>query len=913
MHRKIDYIKSCKANIKLEIDSTKYDIMNIELLRYHKIELNEAKIINNYFMDFISKLNLNYCYEGKSKIYLCKTEMNNVSRIIKYNDPNNLPNELKQYTGSINKSYICKITDENSDNPNKSTIYPQYFIDILFHDKSNEKQFLITNSGLDFMFSDDEIIIMPDIIGTIPITKDVIDNWNIIKNLLETKEKINNNQDIIYSFLYNISFQVFIKSGSIIDGKLKDYKYKDIFALLDETVNNIELLKRIRNKIYNFYKINFLLGDKFDPNMIDISVNADNKYNFLVINFKMYNPYEGHLYQSFVESKRSLKLENLIQTLESKNSDTPDKLSYFTRINKENIKNNICDDNYEIKYKQSGGDIVYRYNELKAITESDPFLVLFGIAKHDIKKLEILNEHNKGNFIHSYCSEFLLMEINDDKYEVSIKSITYKILKDNNPIYKDFNEAFWKQLSDIAINKPNIMTEYKYKENAEQIYLFNKLPAVVEIYVKKIDNKDRNIKIYIQETAEKYNKIVLPTIKDSHIDLSIIIHLLWKSEFKQIHTKYFGDLAHDNFHRVLIGSTKFAELLAFFQLHKTNIINWRLDVTKDTQLRNFYDLTKRLLKNAYLGLFIMDQFVFTKNYTFNFRMYDNNLKYLLHIANLIENKDKFDKVIITKFIDELLSNNNNIYIKKPINTDIFDNNFMNNLFEYIKNTSRLHILWYTPNFIIKDYNKFINLIDLLNILPTDITSYQTMNNSFINYSKLLNNNIIKLNDQEINNKFVVAEISNFYDIYKNSEFVYNIRHLDNINKQEIDQIVGKLYLFRKNKLSITDTTLHLSCHYHNILFQNIFHMHSYDNQYGKIEEKLNNYYDLSTSRALIWDKIKDINYRNKDMIIAININVNNKIDLFKELDNIMTKHGRNNIYDEQSVINTNKYIMDKLV
>lgn len=954
---KINFIKSCKAKINMLVDSNRNDIVNIELLRYHKIESGDHKLVNNYFYDLLMDKNFKINYEynyllcgNVNKIFICETELNNVTRVMKYADKKLVPEEFNQLIGDIdNISYICKITDTDTINPNKVNIYPKYFLDNLYGLVSVEKQFLIDNNITEFSYSNTELIILPELSGMYPITTQKIMEWNTIKTyIMSDVNKIIENQDIILSFLSNIRFVLFLKSGMPQpDGTIVDYKYQDIFSLLDHEktkINeNINLLKKIKTKICNFYETQLFIKD-IDPNMIEILINTDNRYKFIAINFKIYDPYFSHHYTSFIDAKRSLRLDDVIATLESKLTDKPDKLLYMTRINEKDANVTRCNDNLYWKSqlhsradlstnwrRQSGGDIQYRYSELVKILLLDKFKILFGLDSVDKSQIKILNEYNKGNHNHSYCSEFFVVQIADNIYEVSVKSITYKILNDvkknklTNTLFIKFAAKFWNKLNTIIREKSNPMIEYKYLEHvdAEQIYLFNKLPSMLEIYVKKIEKYTPETKVYLTETSLSYKTYVEPKIKKSHIDLSIILHLLWKSEFRKIYKLIPISTDHHKLHSLFILNVH-TPISDYVRTINTYFNNNRVYLTSRMKslIHNFCIFTKKMIANAYLGSFIMDRFIFTDNFIFGFRMYDNNLKVLLHVINLIINNklSNISKSNVIELVNKILCNNANIYDKSEgIITFIrnFSDDNINSeqlfayLFEYIKSTSKLHILWYTPDIYIINYPDLFNLLDSIDIYKfvdinkkTYTINYNNNYNILYDYGRSLTKSNITNNMVTINNISSVSNISNFYKLYRDSSFIHNIRGLNDSTKVEIDMIINKLYSFRKNILNLVDTSLHISAHYPNLPIQNIFHMHVYNNNYGKIEEKLNNLYDRSVSRALMWDKnIKYTDYSNKDIVISYSIPLSENMTL-KLLMDKLTKYLVESGRDAIDIINS---------
>jgi len=887
---KIDYIKSCKANLGLKIDNNNYNIINTELIRYFILndENYSKQSYESYLINLLDNINLQYtyqvdtslsCHPENENIYVGQTVLHNVSRVFQYNDPNNIPAEFNEYIKPHDKPtdfYTCKITEANQYNPNKIGTYPEYFIDNIFNEKSKEQQYLDNHSGQSFYFSNDKFVIVPEFTGNMPFIQNHIDNWKRIQQI-NKKENI----DIYYDFFSNIQFVLFIKDSNITIDNLDKYQYKDIFSFLKNNKgDNIKLLKEIKQTIINFYKVNFELGDYLDINAIQIFINSDTKYNFCAFTFTMVNVYESIQYKSFIDVYRTLRLDDFIDMLEKS-----DEINYYTRLTPEQAKKYSCDG---YRNPQYGG--YQNINNLKTTPSGKTLELLFNIKKEDIKIFKILNSFY-SNTVHTYCAEFFLIQLNDKIYELSIKSITYQILhdlinSDMRPLLKktiqDFSDNFIKHLKESI--KQNINSiQYDYVNNSKQIILFNQLLAMVEVYVKQVSNKIQNqIKLYTEETSVDYINKVVPEIKKATIDPSIIFHLVWKAECRKILKQY---------------PTIKNALITGINLPK--------------HLEEFHKITKKMINNAYLGIFLLDEFIFTENFTFNFRMVDNNLKCILYILNLLNtNFSEIDTKTFSVYIENIICNNNNNYDRKPfpilpsiITKDIYPN-ILFQLIEYIKQTSRLYILWYTPaNLKITNYHQLEILLDKINkdpILNQDITDYQKTNDIMNQYGKEI---LTKITKEEVNS------FCNFYELYENEDFVYNIRHVQNY-KKEIDKLVKMLYDKYKFK-----TNYIVGAHYPNLSEFNIFHMHVYNPLYGKKDERLNeNYFDMSIDRFFLWDKnIYPVNYQNKTILIRSLVQTQSKDKIIEELKKQLELRNRKGLYSEEKLINNNKLLFLKTV
>jgi len=266
-------------------------------------------------------------------------------------------------------------------------------------------------------------------------------------------------------------------------------------------------------------------------------------------------------------------------------------------------------------------------------------------------------------------------------------------------------------------------------------------------------------------------------------------------------------------------------------------------------------------------------------------MVENNLNIILFILYLIKNgifkiiNDEKKNYIINQLICD-----NIIYNK--LKGLIFDTEFNNDnthliknkLFEFIKKTTLLHILWFCPEELeITNYDNFIYLVEELNkIFSNSKSKYnieldddnltQTLLRIISDYKYLLSRDEFLIKFDEL-----IKSSCNFYELYGQTDFCHNIRHI-NIYKTEIDSLIKYLFIFRKEYLKISNPDFHVTAHYANFLFHSVYHMHTYHNKHGKIIENFDNYFDISVGRFLLWDKqIKYTNYINADIDIFFDI------------------------------------------
>lgn len=903
-----EYIKTCRSTIKMKHEGKMHKVINTEILRYFKLthDTDGNKLYNGYLRDILSKIQLLYVAieEDKrcgqkydKKVFIGELKLKNIVRDIVKGNETEMPTELEQYEPKIEEMYICKVTEEYKNNPNKIASYPLYFVDILLEKKQEEKYWKRSKTGRggeDFMYEDEEVIIVPDIISN-SFYPNNVDEWNELKNLIG--ERVQENKEVIYSFLHTIKFVLFIKDPKVTDREsMVKYRYRDIFSFVDDEMGNekLELLKRIKNKVKEFYNKNFFMNRmEVNEDFLDIYMNTDTKYNFVVISLGITNKYEYSRYVSFIELYRTLKLDDLISTLEHRATD---KLVYFTRLPKEKATEEHCGDNYkwlsENKLRndkeqlQKGGDIRYEVGELRPIYPPlNKLDYIFGQENIRGEEIKVLVEYNTGNRVHSYCSQFLLIKIREKIYEISIKSITMKALVKMQGRIKGFRKRYNEAIRSIISRKRGVI-EYKYMGGYKQRYMFEEMPAVVEIYVNEVKTVKIVNRRYVMETAEEYKTKVLPKIKKANINLSIVIPLVWTSELRRIKKNYYEGI-------------KEGEILRMLREEGDG------EIKKEVQ--EFYNITQKLLKNPYIGRFIMDRIVNTENYTIEMRMYDNNIKEILMMIYILEHDImELELDDINKILKEVICKNTT-YMKEELvlKTKPTISEFKKRIYRYIEETSQLHLFWYNPKELaIKNYREFEGVIDKLNdkllsiVTRREIEEIEGKTN--VDYMK----EYIKVLDEyekTIDSKEYLSEMreyikksSNFYDLYR-GEFKHNIRELREKDKEEITRILRRLYEFRVNELDIKDE-FDGYFHYPNKLANSVLHMQIYPNNYGMLKDKFNNYYDIISSRMMLWDKkAKYELYNEKDMLLLFAKDTNEKLDDSK-IKKIAKLYGREELF-----------------
>jgi hypothetical protein len=755
----MNYVKSCKATLYIKNKK----ITNTELLNFHNslVCQDSLKVLLNNITLLDNQIGL--------------TKFNNVIRI----EEN--PNEIHDLDQD---NYLCRII-RKSTNPKKIKEYPEYFLNIIGDESKNrEILFLKQNRGDNFYMSSDKFIILPDISSKDDLfTYKYIDEWNRIKKSCEL------NFDLICDFLANIQFVLFIK----------DTKYQEIF---DFNKDNIKILYDIKQFIKDFYATKFF-DNKYllQDHQISIFVNSDTKYNFIVFNFIVYLPERYNRYISYIDLYRQFKLDNIIHMI--KNGDD---LYYFTRVNKKDTTNPDIDCSSDISLMNKEGGYLSTLNKL------------FG---KDIKIFKVLNRKHFGNDQHQYCSTYSLVQVNDSYYEVSIKSITYEILKNNQPKYRTFIRLFNQELNDIITNYSDI----KHIKYDNITYVFEELPAVVDIYTKKLDNINfRYPDIFVTETSDIYHRYILPEslkrVNDIHQHL--LLHLLWKSEFRRI--------CREQNIKNTVDILKYRDDLVYDALFN-DINNHNYDQYKD-----FWIFTKLLLNVEPIGIYILDYFVFNDNFTFNTKYTDTEGSYKLYLVN------KKDKSMFKNIIDD-----------------------------YQKNYRRKYILWYVPNELRVTNYKILHegVKKLHDILQNKYKQHQDSPSQI--------DNVHKDFTQNNSNDVIFYDCTNFKELFEDSsKFIYNMRHIKKIDILEIDNLLNKIY---KDKLVQIKKNFSSFIHYPNYYTFNILHMHTYDYTFDNTTRSTMNYMNLTYNRNFEWNIF--IKYVKIDSI-DLNINVLDTDDIRKK-------------------------------
>lgn len=784
----IKYLKSCRG-IFYSYDNKQI----IDIRDYFRDDIidsiKRSKI--NYYNRLTEKKIIYYADIPDTKIYIRDMKWVN-------DEGYNEVKYLLPRKGSKFNRYICPVTSEKYDILKKPLTLPQYYINII-NGYAPEISYLENINGKDlFYHNDNNYVILPDMIKY-PIGENDINN-------------INNSKDIdnMYNLLYNYHFNLFIKDNTI----------RSIFDI------NIDLLKSIKETIINFYNRFFNTDNMLllDLNKLNININADTKYDFIVIEFNLFNNYEGFRPLSFIQNYKLINLDNVLKLLEG--GVDPKKISYYIRFNLTDKKtdtfckgvnslydsvdkclvytnfqdcvNNKCfwnNMNYKCEtFTDDSKKLLKKYNKCKNLKEADcgedadcyynlqnrkcylrKKKEFTFVKKVDLDKLEEFTDPNpftnltEDNIVNYYA---------DSEQEMTVYCKDFIILKIDNTYYhlsiksitydrlvsdNKLSERYQDKITDIINNNS---PAYTYNSgNVSYRYYVGSAPAYAEITLTRLDRYIPKISSYFLETSDIYQNEILNIIKNGKIDNSLVISL------------------------------------AYFNLKRKNTI-----------------LTKNIEK-------LFSEHLFLKQFA----------------NKLIDYSDNF--VITTRSSENIKEGH--------------------------------YVLWYCPDIIIKDEDKFIQLLKQITNAHSDK-----------DYREIYMD--IRSNESYYNS---ITECTNFYDIFRSDQFIHDIRHLTKPYVKEIDSLI---YKFTKSRYE-DDYDRYLKdpyfvwLHYPNLIEYSILHINIAEFSRFNARDMVDRYISSSDKRYYMWDNIKNYNYMDKDIYIDTRVNKDNKE---QNMINIMKRSGR---------------------
>lgn len=746
------YVKSCQAYLSL----SDYDLTVTEMLKFPNIEKNKSGTLEDNFLDdLINNFKLKERYTD-TPIYCGEVELYS---IVKANQTVKTPKDEKK---KIN--YNCKIDRETF------SVEPEMKLRMYFQQIAQTELKKINSI---FWWKTKKFIITPQQ----PFSPEIEQQWDTIqKTSPENPEK----KHIVKSFLGFIKFQYYSKILTINE-------------LFDDDFD-VKKLEDIKTNIKKFYKRNFDY-DITNDYMLYITLNNSNdNTNQLVFDFYTYDATLGYLYVSFIDRQTNPRIEIIIDRIKNKN--------FYYYGNNDSKKDCIPASFTEPLGIPLKENIIYKENIYKDI---------FKISKKT-KKIKIINEYNSPNKYHTYCAIYLLIQIDDNYYEISIKSITAQIIwkyeKYRTLKYKDFYEKYKKCL-ELLLTKPPI-TQYK-----DIKYLCDKLPAYIELYVKPVSIEKYTLPafIYYVDTKQYYWDYILPyIIKEASILPEVILYLLWGNELIKIYETYHK--------KQLLTETQNKELLKKTQ--KMYLLNNPDNLYLNIKQKYFLNLTQEILKTK-TGCYILGYIDYNSNF-----------------IQVIKKTSDFDKIL------------KEIIQKKSIHS-------------IHTQSSELSEIYDVPNFIINQYSKRTILEQFIDHINKESYDYLVWYLPKITIREKQDENLLTFiqkygasPDSKTHYKDEISTLTTFYDLYKKDDFCYNVRHLTKA-------LIKDLQYFT------TNPNCDYGCHYPNSTWFGVFHLHINKRQFTteKIDSQARNYHNINSLRHILLLDILYIDFSKIDIHVSI--------------------------------------------
>jgi hypothetical protein len=665
------------------------------------------------------------------------------------------------------------------------------------------------------------------------------------QKILENKE----NKD--FSYLYSIPFILF-------------YKYE-----------NCDILKNNWIMLYNTIKNYYL--EKFGLEVNDAEYYVESRV------FKSYGKNEIFIF-FFLKDKRFHS--NYISYIENYRSIDLRKLVLKQEYNEENKIENDCNDFLYMREQSGGNKDILRH-----------------LRKEDIK---IISEYYKANTEHTNCAIYLLVEINNKYYEISLMSITVDVvLKD-----LEARQEYINNLKTILENREN---KEKIIDNDKTKYYFSKLPAYINLYMKEVENKIPYHYSYI-ETPEEYKNEILPRIKrDSQLSPYLLIKFILVSEIRILSKKFKIPF----------------ETIYYKLLYPETEINFQnaQEIINSEDYINLLKIFNKIKELQILDIDLYDYINVTDNFIKYSKLWYYNLQCYPYIKNIIPfyNRRKYLKQIIEKNIN-FYNQESNLDIFKKYKLEGIDEETKGEFYNILRNICSQYIIFYCPEELRANFEELNKLLDTVNEEIKENKEINDILNDIKNRKKstheICNNitNIYKKTIDELFKKYLYSDfysgngyyftISNFHDLFQNDiKFVYNIKHLKEHNKEELDYLLKKI-----NGKYIS------YCNYPNGYEQNVFHLHIYivNNIINKNFEQIlinfntivseaysSRFLDVGLTRTFLYEKdVKPYNeniLKNKIMEITheIKYSYNNDKDRDKQIEHFDKKNLRNdNLYIE---------------
>ena len=687
---------------------------------------------------------------------------------------------------------LCKITKNNEDTIKQDgiplwveTIYDEIKI---FIDQLDD--ILLCNFMKYFLKNKQYHIIFPNLLSYKGI---------FTKNKLEEFIKVMNT-DMIYDILSEIEFFYLIKDMN---------KNRSIFDFTEA-----ELMSIITN--ITSYVDNLFNGKDYNKDNIIIRINPDKNYKYFSISFIIINKYNTTKYSSYIELYDSINIHDLLYNLQN-NIES----SYYgfipDRVKSDGLK---C---VQKKGHKTTTNIKIPLNSIETIE----YCILQQL-QHNMDSLKIITSSYPLNKYHSYCSISILVLLGTSYYNITIKSVTFDEIKTN----VEFKDKYLCELAKI-----------QYKQSGKLMIGEGSLPATVEVIIKPVENPKINYTLRALETADYYNTVVLPRIKNEVIIyVPLILNLIWFKEYIRLIAKYNITIKE----RMFFIPTGFIKRL---QTHK--------------EIKDFINLTEKLLDIPIISVSIysISEMVYYKEFIICTSYNKTYLDLIYYLNNIKYRKLRVTKPEVYSNIIKIIKINNNVDINKDILDSIINILYVSDILNYsriaefiskfINITNESYTIWYIP-YMEVDYEKLLGFLTKLDI-PNQL--YNT-NNEPINYNKKDINYFAFIPRDDVN------MFTDFYEVFKSDKMLYNIRSVN------ID-IMKKL----KRLLKLKGDGLIVFFHYPNADEYSILHLHAFP--YNKnTEDIVGNFFDISLDRSYLFDKYEDITddyFKKKNLLLTIKI------------------------------------------
>ena len=512
----VSKITSCKGNIKSHNEMITFNqtyrnavkpvIINIMTKLLDKNRVEGDDIIKIEEMDKTIQHSLLSCVY-KSTI----REHHNV-----HNIEGEVSSSISKYTCPISETkediklelpeYLNKILDGTSDEyrylNEKKVPYAYrpnagYIIipDTMYYPITNNDRGNLISKIIYPIYDDDGVSVLVNGLTDVKRTKD--SSYNPSYNIKKLKDKLQT--------LFKIRYNFYITD-----------KYKNVRSIrdLNETICN-----NIINNIINFYSIVLLLPIKenqFLRDMIYCNVKEQN-IGFLLITFGLFPINTGHLYKSFIEYQEEISIFDILNILKSGQSVVNYKS--FLNTDSENLDKHCLDNNL---YK------MFKYCSIeKDDTSNEPATkqnkLTDGGGNSKLEDFEIINNYSQNDNQSNCSTKVLIKTASGDYFNITMINETYKSLDHNkNNVESVFYKHFIRILHTYINNPKNIA--FKNDESSSS-YIF-KLPSITRIIIKKEYNYKPNVGYLISESSHDYNNKTLKQIKESTVSNSVVMILL---------------------------------------------------------------------------------------------------------------------------------------------------------------------------------------------------------------------------------------------------------------------------------------------------------------------------------------------------------------------------------------------------